>query len=160
MKELLIEESGINTANHFAALEAAASAVGAGHGRPPPELFPGGWGEMLRDFSAGVDYPITVFFEEIAADFPDAKVVLSVRSGSSWFRSINTTICSFRTPSWFMRIVCVLPTNLRRQRDAMRAVGRKFLAAGRDMATAVEATDDGWERLCYDEAFAIAAYVT
>jgi hypothetical protein len=112
MKECLLEESGIGTEGHMAAFESAAVHESGG---PPADLFAGGWGEMLDGFGGGVDYPFSMFFAELAAYFPEAKVVLTVRDGRAWFRSINSTICHFQRPSWFMDIVWRLPTRLRKQ---------------------------------------------
>ena len=38
-------------------------------------------------FNAVCDFPFSLFWEELHAAFPDAKVVLTVREASGWFRS-------------------------------------------------------------------------
>lgn len=91
MKEAVLEDSGISTAGHFAAFKQAVIDQGSATTD---------WAAMLDGFHAGVDFPFSVFFEELAAEFPHAKVVLTVRPATSWFRSINKTICHFSRPSW------------------------------------------------------------
>lgn len=52
------------------------------------------WDRFLGDYGATVDYPACTFWRELAAYYPDAKVLLSVRSAASWFDSVNATIMS------------------------------------------------------------------
>jgi len=50
------------------------------------------WHKVFDGFAATVDYPGAFFHEEVLAAFPDAKVVLSVRDGRAWARSMRSTI--------------------------------------------------------------------
>ena len=50
------------------------------------------WGTHFAGFGAAVDWPTAAFWREIAADSPDAIVVLSVRDTESWWRSAINTI--------------------------------------------------------------------
>lgn len=50
------------------------------------------WDLLFRDFHATVDWPSTRWWREIAAHFPDAKVVLSHRDPEAWYKSMNDTI--------------------------------------------------------------------
>jgi len=47
------------------------------------------WQTLLvdRDYAGAVDFPICIYYAELAAAFPDAKVVLTVRPSAAWFRS-------------------------------------------------------------------------
>jgi hypothetical protein len=47
---------------------------------------------ILADHPAMVDWPGSFHYEQLMEDFPDAKVLLSVRSGESWARSMRATI--------------------------------------------------------------------
>lgn len=47
---------------------------------------------MFKDFAATTDTPANVFYAELAARYPDAKVVLSVRDPEAWFESITNSI--------------------------------------------------------------------
>lgn len=59
----------------------------------PWELTKGDWKRLLTDrgIVAGVDYPISLFYKELMINYPDAKVILTVRSAESWIASIKNT---------------------------------------------------------------------
>ncbi len=48
--------------------------------------------EILKDHQAMVDWPGSYYYAELLESFPDAKVLLSVRDGDSWARSMRETI--------------------------------------------------------------------
>src|ERR1700742_4420161 len=48
--------------------------------------------EIFRGFEATVDWPGSFFYRELIELYPDAKVLLSVRSGESWVESMRETI--------------------------------------------------------------------
>jgi hypothetical protein len=50
------------------------------------------WDELFRGFSATVDWPAARWWREIAAHYPEAKVLLSVRDPESWYKSMSETI--------------------------------------------------------------------
>jgi Sulfotransferase domain len=50
------------------------------------------WDLLFRDFRATVDWPSARWWREIAAHFPDAKVLLSVRDPEAWYKSMHDTI--------------------------------------------------------------------
>ncbi len=50
------------------------------------------WDLLFRDFRATVDWPAARWWREIAAHFPDAKVLLSVRDPEAWYKSMRDTI--------------------------------------------------------------------
>lgn len=52
------------------------------------------WAALLTDrgYAAAVDFPICLHYADLAAAFPDAKVVLTVRPSADWFRSWSTLI--------------------------------------------------------------------
>ena len=56
---------------------------------------------MFEAFGCTVDWPSARYWREIAARYPEAKVVLSVRPEQSWLRSMQATIApllrSYRT---------------------------------------------------------------
>jgi hypothetical protein len=49
-------------------------------------------GEILKAFEATVDWPGAFFHRELIDLYPDAKVLLSVRDGDAWARSMRETI--------------------------------------------------------------------
>jgi hypothetical protein len=48
--------------------------------------------ELLQDYEAMVDWPGSFHYKQLMEDFPDAKVLLSVRSPESWAASMRKTI--------------------------------------------------------------------
>ncbi|HEX3809157.1 MAG TPA: sulfotransferase [Rhizomicrobium sp.] len=53
---------------------------------------PADWHEFLSDYEAAVDWPASHFYRELAAAFPDAKVILTERDPEKWYASISQTI--------------------------------------------------------------------
>lgn len=53
---------------------------------------PANWDALYNGYSAAVDWPTCSFWQELSAYYPDAKVILSVRSADSWYRSYEKTI--------------------------------------------------------------------
>jgi hypothetical protein len=52
------------------------------------------WDEVFEGYRATVDWPSATFWRELAAAYPAAKVVLTVRDPESWFASTQATIFS------------------------------------------------------------------
>jgi hypothetical protein len=50
------------------------------------------WDEVFAEYQASVDWPSARFWREIAAHFPDAKVLHSVRPSDKWVKSVHNTI--------------------------------------------------------------------
>jgi hypothetical protein len=50
------------------------------------------WDEIFAGYESTVDWPGSFFYRELRDVYPDAKVLLSVRSGESWARSMVETI--------------------------------------------------------------------
>lgn len=50
------------------------------------------WDEVYKGFQSQVDWPGAHYWREVAAHFPDAKVLLSVREPNGWFDSFTKTI--------------------------------------------------------------------
>jgi sulfotransferase family protein len=50
------------------------------------------WDELLRGYSATVDWPACTFWRELADAYPDAPVLLSTRPADDWWKSANATI--------------------------------------------------------------------
>jgi hypothetical protein len=50
------------------------------------------WGDILGEHESIVDWPGSFFYRELAAAYPDAKVVLSVRDPEAWEKSMYDTI--------------------------------------------------------------------
>jgi Sulfotransferase domain len=64
------------------------------------------WDDLFAGYGAGVDFPVACAWRELAAYYPDAKVVLSVRDPGRWWDSMDNTVYPARTmlPAWIPRI--------------------------------------------------------
>jgi hypothetical protein len=65
------------------------------------------WEDLLSGFESGVDYPVSCVWERLAAHYPDAKVILTVRDPQRWWDSTASTIFRMRSmyPRWVTRLV-------------------------------------------------------
>ncbi len=50
------------------------------------------WRALFKDYQATVDWPGCYYWQELAAEFPDAKVLLSTRDFDSWYDSTTKTL--------------------------------------------------------------------
>ena len=50
------------------------------------------WDEILAGYRAAVDWPACSFYAELAARYPEAKVILTVRDPERWYQSACQTI--------------------------------------------------------------------
>lgn len=48
------------------------------------------WKALFKDYEATVDFPASVYYRDLLHEFPDAKVVLTVRDPERWFQSFLT----------------------------------------------------------------------
>lgn len=55
------------------------------------------WDVGLRGYRSQVDWPGAAYWRELAAHYPDAKVILSIRNPDKWFDSVQQTIGPFMT---------------------------------------------------------------
>ena len=52
------------------------------------------WDEVFAGFASAVDFPVAGYWRELAAQYPDAKIILTSRDSNSWFKSTQDTIFS------------------------------------------------------------------
>jgi hypothetical protein len=64
------------------------------------------WDEVFDGYEATVDFPAAYHWRELADFYPDAKILLSIRDGESWARSMADTINQIYFGDSFMRSVC------------------------------------------------------
>jgi hypothetical protein len=78
------------------------------------------WEDIFRDYQSTVDWPGSFFYRELIDAYPDAKVLLSVRDGDSWARSMRDTI-------WGIFYGDVLMTHLSYARAAVDPKWRGYI---------------------------------
>jgi hypothetical protein len=54
--------------------------------------------ELFRGFRSAVDFPACIFYQRFAEEYPDAKVVLTVRDPEAWWKSASSTILKGAPP--------------------------------------------------------------
>jgi hypothetical protein len=50
------------------------------------------WETFMSPWGSSCDFPSSLYYRELMAAFPDAKVILTVRDASSWYASMSETI--------------------------------------------------------------------
>ena len=50
------------------------------------------WDAAYAGYKSAVDWPTAYFWRELAAHFPDAKIILTVRNSEDWYKSVKSTI--------------------------------------------------------------------
>ena len=50
------------------------------------------WPALFADFQAAVDWPASLFYKQLLALYPDAKVLLNVRDPETWYASMAHTV--------------------------------------------------------------------
>jgi hypothetical protein len=50
------------------------------------------WGALLAGYAGAVDWPACALWRELLAEYPDARVILTVRDSMSWYASFCETI--------------------------------------------------------------------
>lgn len=122
------------------------------------------WPWLFKDFEATVDFPACTYYQELLREFPDAKVVLTVRDPDRWFDSFLTlqqTTDRFRVFRFIPRarrflafVDTLLPKVFGDPRDRARCI-EVFERHNREVQERVPPerllvfrVQDGWEPLC------------
>ncbi|KAH6668991.1 P-loop containing nucleoside triphosphate hydrolase protein [Halenospora varia] len=106
-----LEELGLQNVYHlgyededFAFWLAAIEAKYEGKGQPFGRKE---WDHIFYNCDAVSDLPVVMFAEELIAAYPEAKVILTIRSVDSWYYSMIATVCNpiyktlyHRLPAW------------------------------------------------------------
>jgi hypothetical protein len=130
-------------------------------GRPP------GWDVVFSGFRATVDWPAAAYWRELAAHYPEARVILSLRDPGKWYDSVMNTIYNAMRPDLGEGV----PEAIRVQLTMVRKLIAEQTFGGRleDRAHAIDVFErhnravreaipaerllvyepgDGWEPLC------------
>ncbi len=65
----------------------------------------GPWPEIFAGFNSTVDWPGGYFYRELADFYPEAKVLLSVRSAEDWEHSMRQTVWAVRHGESLIRLL-------------------------------------------------------
>jgi len=90
-----LEQLGFGPCYHmhevFAHPEHVALWEAAGRGEPVD------WHALLSDYAAVSDAPACIFWRELSAAFPEARVILTVRDAFEWYASMQSTVVQVMT---------------------------------------------------------------
>jgi hypothetical protein len=119
---------------------------------------------IYKGYNSAVDWPTAAFWREVAALYPEAKVILSTRSAESWYASFSETILAslmakenWPPPAvpWLTMVTkVVIDRSLggRTDKDGVIAAFHAQEAAVKAEIPAsrllVHTDKDGWEPLC------------
>lgn len=119
------------------------------------------WGDLMKGYTAQVDWPGASFWPELSAANPDALVILSTRDPDMWYTSCSNTIFAGLQPmadagdAWMSAVLRLLGERFSDQlgdRDAMIGAYRRHNDAVRaaiPKSRLLEWTpSDGWEPIC------------
>jgi len=61
------------------------------------------WDRLFRRYNAAIDYPTCCVWKDLAAHYPEAKIILTVRDPQKWWKSTADTLYKARrmTPTWW-----------------------------------------------------------
>lgn len=160
--KLALEEIGFGPCHHMKeVLENGAAQIplwnAAADGKPDFDA-------IFKGYNSAVDWPTAAFWREVAARYPDAKVILSTRSAESWYSSFSETILAslLAKENWpppavpwltmVTRVVIDRSLGGRTDKDgviaafqAQEAAVKAAIPPGRLL---VHTAKDGWEPLC------------
>ena len=78
---------------------------------------PADWDEVYAGFRATVDWPGVVYWRQLVAAYPEAKVLLTVRDPDRWYDSVQRTVFRFpmrrhnRLERWAYAFLCRVNPN-------------------------------------------------
>jgi hypothetical protein len=89
--KLALERLGLGPCYHMAELmmnpERTPLWIAAADGKPD-------WDAVFAGYSSTTDYPACLYWRELAAKYPEAKLILTKRDKDKWFESTQATIFS------------------------------------------------------------------
>ena len=116
------------------------------------------WAEFLQDYSATLDAPAAYFWPELSDAFPDAIVLLSVRSAESWWESASQTVLRTKgmvSPEWDAMNEAISATRFATPTDTRESAIRGFNLHNDRVREKVKpnrllewTAGDGWEPIC------------
>lgn len=163
--KVALEQLGFGPCYHM--MEVMGSEVRPYHWMRLLEGDPPTWDEIFDGYRATVDWPACAWWRELAAEYPDAKVILSLRDADGWYDSVMNTIYH----ALVAKVPETVPPHFKTQMSMVARLVGEDTFGGRieDRAHAIEVFDrhnrsvidsipkerllvyrpgDGWEPLC------------
>lgn len=68
------------------------------------------WDTLFQNYNSIVDFPGSMYYKDLAKQYPDAKIILTVRDPEKWYQSVKSTIYSFEPSiSVKLKMIFMLP---------------------------------------------------
>lgn len=155
--KLALEQLGLGPCYHMVEVfknpQAAQWWLDAAEGRPD-------WQKIFAGYNSTVDWPNATFYAELAAAYPQAKVILTERDPQAWFASTQATIFSRDFPedttdTWqrmALKVICDLFDRRMHDKDHVISVYKAHNARVREVIPPerllVYEVSQGWAPLC------------
>lgn len=91
--QLALEQLGFDNCYHMEAL--FRNPEGVKHWTNAYKEKPTDWDALFENYRSAVDFPVSMYYKELAAHFPEAKVILTTRDPEKWYASALATIFGF-----------------------------------------------------------------
>lgn len=88
--KLALETLGLGPCHHMKEVLADPSQMALWRGLARGEV--PDWDAAFAGYASAVDWPAAYFWRQLSATYPDAKILLTVRSAESWYESMSNTI--------------------------------------------------------------------
>jgi len=66
------------------------------------------WATLFKGYQSATDWPAAAYYRELMGEYPDAKIILTIRNPARWHRSIMNTI--YQLSRRFRRFTRILPS--------------------------------------------------
>ena len=65
------------------------------------------WHKVFEEYQSAVDWPAVAYYEELADEFPNAKIILGIRDTDAWYQSVKETIYTVipNFPKWIRLVL-------------------------------------------------------
>ena len=86
------------------------------------------WDALVGEHQSAVDFPMSLYYQDLMKKYPDAKVILSLRDTEKWYQSISATVfkASQPTPMRMLTTLIQLPfvSSIRKRLPVLKYAGR------------------------------------
>ncbi|MFT6876018.1 MAG: hypothetical protein ACJAZF_002134 [Granulosicoccus sp.] len=116
------------------------------------------WELLFTGYNACIDWPSAFYWRTLIVEYPDAKVLLTMRSATSWWKSFESTILklilSEDKPNSFGQLLLIDQVFDGRPDDRAHAIAiynrnvEEVLATVDPERLLIHNLGDGWEPLC------------
>ena len=106
--QLALEQLGYQKCYHMEAL--FRNPAGVKHWKDAYHEKQVDWDALFQGYQAIVDFPGSMYYRELAAHYPEAKVILTIRDPERWYASARKTIFAFDPgPAIKLKLLAKMP---------------------------------------------------